>query len=665
VTPLFRRLVPLLALGAAAAFAGSASAAAPANVTLPKTSGSLVAGKTLSTTNGTWSGSVTSYTYQWRDCDFRGDNCVAISGATAASFVLTTNDVGHTLDVVVTAHDASGDTAATSLPTPGIVGWSALGTPHFVIHYSSDATSAAAITQTQAGDIAALAERAYAAETAAGYPAPRTDEIDDQDPRVDIYVDDISSTGALGLAAAVQGAAPSYGYIFLNGAAAADAFTQKVIAHELFHLVQYQTYVTLQKQDKWLVEGTAEWMGNRVTDFTDPLAVGGWDMSLDCRDPNGTYQCSLTSDYENGGYSRWPFFEFLAERWGGDFNQSVLAQAQTWDNALTGLSKAIEAKGSSLTDVFNDWAVANMTGGYSVAALQKLAPATYASISAGTLASLNAGTAKGAAPVTSGPIPVTTVAVNHLATRYVAVKHGAAAADGPCYKATLALNVALPSGVAAKPYFWWSQLNPDGSKQAAQAFTVNGSNASLTLPWDTCDWGASKGYISLPNPSTTVDAADFKITGTLAIDRTQEATATPPPDPVKIPGQAIDAGSGEAPRIQVFGPQLIHIGAGSRQLRVIVQSSDTGALQAALGSVALGSARLRAGSNDVRFSLPDRAVRALRTTSTASNALTLTPVSSGGAAGKAVLRKVVIERAAAPRKLAKPAAKKTKVKKPR
>src|SRR5689334_16003871 len=76
-----------------------------------------------------------------------------------------------------------------------------LGSTHFLVHYESDPTTASAITQTQAGDVAALAERAYAAELADGYAAPISDGALGGDSRIDIYVDDLSSFGgSVGLA---------------------------------------------------------------------------------------------------------------------------------------------------------------------------------------------------------------------------------------------------------------------------------------------------------------------------------------------------------------------------------------------------------------------------------------------------------------------------------
>jgi hypothetical protein len=667
-----RRLAALLAVfGAAGAFCASALAAGPTNDTLPTITGRPGVGETLTADHGTWTPAPTGYAYQWQRCDADGGNCLDIVGATGQTRVVSAGDGQSTLDVVVTATTAGGSTDAVSDPfgLVGLVGQLTLLTPHFKVHYNSDPLLDATITETQAGDLGAYAERAYAAELADGYAAPLSDGTRGGDSRIDLYVVSGGSSGWLAYAQPDNmAAAQSAGYIVVNADYGAQALTQFVVAHELFHLVGFGIWLTPKISDRWLDEAAAEWMGFRVDGYSSTrLDVGSWDIALDCRDPTGTFQCDLNDALKNNGYARWPFFEFLTERYGNDFVKTIYAQGAVGGvSAITAVGNAIAAKNSTLGDVFNDWAVANMTGGYTVPLLQGLVPPTYTSIAAGTLASLNAKTPKGAAPVTSGPVPTASVAVNHLSTRYVAITHGSSAADGPCYKASLALTIALPSGVPAKPYFWWSQLKPDGSKESAQAFTVSGSTASLTLPWDTCDWGASKGYVSLPNPSIDVNAADFKISGTLTVDRSQEATATPPPDPVKVSGQVVDAGSGDVPRIQVFGPQLIQLGATSRQLRVIVQASDGGSLKATLGSLALASAKLRAGSNDVRFALPASALRALRSTSTASNALTLTPVSSGGAAGKAVLRKVVLERVAAPRhKAAKAAKAKPVVIKPR
>jgi hypothetical protein len=89
----------------------------PSNLGLPTISGTAQEAQTLAASPGSWSGSPTSYAYQWARCDEAGANCAAISSGTSSSYVAQTADVGSTLAVIVTASNASGSTAAASSPT--------------------------------------------------------------------------------------------------------------------------------------------------------------------------------------------------------------------------------------------------------------------------------------------------------------------------------------------------------------------------------------------------------------------------------------------------------------------------------------------------------------------------------------------------------------------
>ncbi|HEY3758592.1 MAG TPA: hypothetical protein VGL37_02435 [Solirubrobacteraceae bacterium] len=91
--------------------------APPTNTAPPTISGTTTEGDTLTTTKGTWSGSPTGYAYQWQDCNTSGAACTNISGATAATRVLSANDVGDTLRVVVKASNAGGSSSSTSAAT--------------------------------------------------------------------------------------------------------------------------------------------------------------------------------------------------------------------------------------------------------------------------------------------------------------------------------------------------------------------------------------------------------------------------------------------------------------------------------------------------------------------------------------------------------------------
>jgi hypothetical protein len=91
--------------------------AAPSNTARPAITGTARDGSALDATNGSWTGSPTSYTYRWLRCDSSGGACAAISGATSKSYTLTTADVGHRLRVDVTASNAGGSGTASSDPT--------------------------------------------------------------------------------------------------------------------------------------------------------------------------------------------------------------------------------------------------------------------------------------------------------------------------------------------------------------------------------------------------------------------------------------------------------------------------------------------------------------------------------------------------------------------
>src|SRR5207237_2151803 len=79
-------------------------------------------GQTPDEAHGTWTNSPTSFAYQWQRCDSAGNNCAAISGATAQTYVLVAADVEHTIRVQETASNAGGaGTPATSAQTAVVV----------------------------------------------------------------------------------------------------------------------------------------------------------------------------------------------------------------------------------------------------------------------------------------------------------------------------------------------------------------------------------------------------------------------------------------------------------------------------------------------------------------------------------------------------------------
>lgn len=87
----------------------SLSGAYPANTVAPAITGTTTSGSTLTTTNGTWTGTATlTYARQW----YR--NGAAIAGAVNLTYVLTGADVGATITCIVTATNGLGSIAKVS-----------------------------------------------------------------------------------------------------------------------------------------------------------------------------------------------------------------------------------------------------------------------------------------------------------------------------------------------------------------------------------------------------------------------------------------------------------------------------------------------------------------------------------------------------------------------
>jgi hypothetical protein len=120
-----RATLTAIVAACAAVGAGMAGASVPAGVphstSPPVITGNPAEGQTLTEGHAGWTGSPTSYAYQWEDCDGYGQACTAIPGATAQTYTLAASDVRHTIRVEESAANAAGSSGfATSAPT-GIV----------------------------------------------------------------------------------------------------------------------------------------------------------------------------------------------------------------------------------------------------------------------------------------------------------------------------------------------------------------------------------------------------------------------------------------------------------------------------------------------------------------------------------------------------------------
>jgi hypothetical protein len=94
----------------------------PAAAVAPAVSGTAAVGQTLGSGLGTWTGTAPiAKTRQWLRCDAAGANCAAPSGMTGPTYVVKTIDIGHTVELQVTATNPwSTGVVAVSAPT-GVV----------------------------------------------------------------------------------------------------------------------------------------------------------------------------------------------------------------------------------------------------------------------------------------------------------------------------------------------------------------------------------------------------------------------------------------------------------------------------------------------------------------------------------------------------------------
>jgi len=84
---------------------------------LPKASGTVSFGSTLSATQGQWSGPTDTVSYQWLRCDDPGSRCAVIPGATGATYTVGSADEESRLRVDVDVSGPDGSSSAVSAAT--------------------------------------------------------------------------------------------------------------------------------------------------------------------------------------------------------------------------------------------------------------------------------------------------------------------------------------------------------------------------------------------------------------------------------------------------------------------------------------------------------------------------------------------------------------------
>ncbi len=104
--------LPICGLQAPSGSPASTLAPGIADITTP---GAWAAGDRLTANSGAWSPAALAYSYQWQHCGMTGTDCTDIRGATANTYVLSANELGGTVRVVVRATNGHGSESASSV----------------------------------------------------------------------------------------------------------------------------------------------------------------------------------------------------------------------------------------------------------------------------------------------------------------------------------------------------------------------------------------------------------------------------------------------------------------------------------------------------------------------------------------------------------------------
>jgi hypothetical protein len=473
---------------------------------------------------------------------------------------------------------------------------------HVALYYwDDDETGAPAyLSETQAGMLLATLERAYQSFQAAGFPAP---DVDPVNHKVTFQVMDLTPWKWSAIPCAGDGGG------YLDKASVTGAYGDYHLASNVFTQVAYGLAIT----DAWLVYGVSAWAAWHALGYP-PLSVetiGPFDMSLNCASLNAPHFNCSPDGFANDGETRWPFYEYLAEKYGTHLMIDIFTAASSAPDGLTALQNALAAKGTTLGAEYSSFAGKLLYGGWSATPLNAaVIPVSGSPIQTGA---------------SSGAIPSQSVGVNHLATRFLEIDRGDGDGSHACYEAALTLTVTMPAGVTSQPTFLWV-----GGGSTPVSLSISGQTATTTVPWDTCKWG-SKAYLSLPNTSV-VDGESFVVSGTLAVDFSKPASAATPPPPSPVYGTVVNAGSTSAvPTLSLFGPSTLKVKDDATQLKLALQASGEGSVRVSIGSASVGTFRLVTGGNNLKVTLPKQY----------SGKLTLTPVAPDGTTTGAALSRAL------------------------
>jgi hypothetical protein len=344
-------------------------------------------------------------------------------------------------------------------------------TTNIVVHYRTSGD--AALTQQQAGEIAAAAELALSSFAAAGFPRP----LSDGDGGIDVYYfrfppEEAYKQGSMsGYVRGNQG----YGYIRLNSAATEIA-PQSTVKHEIFHLVQF---AITRWADGWLLEATAEWARYSL----DPPQADALDFAY-FLDHAGSLDCFKSTAAVCAGsdqsYGRWLLFagsdaQFIREVFD---RVAALGAADARTHGLDTLIAELTERGTTLESILLALGVKMTQGTLPYPSSRRLLPLERTRVTPPR----NGGRAS----------PAASVKVNHAALAFTLID----TTSTTCSEVPLALELKGPTTARAA----FAQR-----RGAARPLALG----TTVVPWIACD--VRPAQVVFANGTTDLDGQAFSL----------------------------------------------------------------------------------------------------------------------------------------------------------
>jgi hypothetical protein len=211
------------------------------------------------------------------------------------------------------------------------------------------------------------AQASFARMAQLGWPLPPSDRGAGGTAQFDVYLQDLGRRGLYGYCAPEE-LVPGERNVTSSYCVLDNDFTEfpmpptpsmrVTVAHELFHAVQFGLDA---REDGWLLEATATWMEEQLTDDVDDnrqYLVHG--QLGEPRTPLDTFDGGL------GSYGNWIFFQKLAQRFGTEAVRQVWARAdgrtgRRNDFSVQAVRRYVEARGVSWPRFYAGFLAANRT----------------------------------------------------------------------------------------------------------------------------------------------------------------------------------------------------------------------------------------------------------------------------------------------------------------